>query len=82
MTAQQSSFLKNNIFNLSTLIAVLGFIIYQARWQEKVDVHINDESIHMKFEKKIQVFVPRIELDSKFESISDQLDRIEKKLDN
>jgi len=82
MTAQQSSFLKNNVFNISTLLAVLGFIIYQARWQEKVDVHINDESIHMKFEKKIQVFVPRIELDSKFESISDQLDRIEKKLDN
>ena len=82
MTAQQSSFLKNNIFNLSTLIAVLGFIIYQARWQEKVDVHINDKSMHQEFKEQVQIFVPRIELDSKFESISDQLDRIEKKLDN
>jgi len=81
MTVQQTSFLKNNIFNLSTLFAVLGFIIYQARWQEKVDVHINDKSMHQEFKEQVQIFVPRIELDSKFKSISDQLDRIEKKLD-
>lgn len=69
MTVQQKTYVKHNIFNISTLLAMLTFIIYQARWQEHVDAHIEDDSVHMKFEQKIQVFVPRIELDSRLNNI-------------
>lgn len=81
MTVQQKNYVKHNVFNVSTLIAVIGFIIYQAGWQSTVDAHMLNESVHMKFEKKIQIFVPRVELTSEFKNLKDQLTRIEGKLD-
>lgn len=81
MTHQQKSYVKHNIFNISTLLTLLGFIVYQARWQEHVDAHIEDTSIHMRFEQKIEVFVPRIELDSRLNNMEKSLKRIEDKID-
>ena len=81
MTVSQKNWWKNNLFNVSTLIAMLTFIVVQARWQESVDDHIDDNSVHKPFEKQIQIFVPRVELEGQFVNIKDQLDRIEKKLD-
>jgi len=50
--------------------------------QQKSEVvtHVDDSNIHMPMSEKIEVFVPRTELDSKFESIIKSLERIEKKL--
>ena len=46
-----------------------------------LDAHVSDEAVHMSFERKIEIFVPRVELDSRMEAIKQQLNRIEKKLD-
>ena len=81
MTVTQKNWWKNNLFNVSTLIAMLTFIIVQAKRQERVDMHIEDDSIHMSFEKKIEVFVPRVELENRLENIENYLIRIDKKLD-
>ena len=80
MTVSQKNWWKNNLFNVSTLIAMLTFIVVQAKWQEHVDGHIGDESVHMKFEKKIEIFVPRIELDGRIENIEKANARMEKSL--
>ena len=84
MTVAQKSFIKYNIpswINLTTLTAILGFIIYQSKWQEHVDNHIDDKSIHMQFEKKIQIFVPRVELDSRLSNIESSQEKLDKKQD-
>jgi len=49
---------------------------------KNLEVHKYDASVHMPFEKKIEMFVPRVELDSRMKGIKEQLDRIEQKLDN
>ena len=84
MTVQQKNFVKNNFpmwINLTTLTALLSFIIYQSRWQEKVDTHISDQSLHISFEKRIQVFVPRIELDKRLSNIENSQEKLENKQD-
>ena len=82
MTQSQKNWWKNNLFNVSTLIAMLAFIVVQARWQETVDIHMVNKDIHMTFEKKSATFVPRVELDVRLKNIEDSLTRIEKKLPN
>ena len=42
-----------------------------------LDVHISNEIVHMPFEKKIEIFVPRVELDSRLLNIEKALARIE-----
>ena len=84
MTAEQKQFIKYNIgswINLTTLFAVISFVIYQSRWQEHVDNHIDDKSKHMTFEKRIQVFVPRIELDKRLSNIENSQEKLEQKQD-
>ena len=84
MTVAQKNFVKYNFpmwINLTTLTAILSFIIYQSRWQEYVDNHIDDKSIHMQFEKKIQIFVPRIELDKRLSNIERSQEKLENKQD-
>ena len=76
-----SNYVKFNAIPLTTLLAVLSFIIYQSRRQAEVDTHIKDKQIHMPFEKKIEVFVPRVELNSRMENIEKTLVRIENKID-
>jgi len=44
---------------------------------EKTNDHILDQSVHMPFEKKIEIFVPRVELDSRLLNIEKALIRIE-----
>ena len=84
MTIQQSKFLKNNIVSLSTLIVLVGFIFNLGKWQQSVDIHIkdyetkhlNDMNLHMPFEDKIKIFVPRVELEKTLKSLENKLDRI------
>jgi len=88
MTKPQSDFLKRNVINFATIVTLIGFIISQSRWQENVDnrlnsleLHTQNNTMHMPFEKKIQVFVPRVELDGRLHSIENSLIRIEKKIE-
>ena len=80
MTDKASNFIKDNLFNVSTLLAVLAFIIYQSQWQNHVEEHIQDDGIHMKFERKIEVFVPRMELDERLRNMEKSLQRIEENI--
>ena len=84
MTVAQKNFIKNNIpswINVTTLMVVVSFVIYQSRWQEKVDTHISDQSLHISFEKKIQVFVPRVEIDARLSNIERSQEKLDKKQD-
>jgi len=80
MTDKASNFIKDHLFNVSTLLAVLTFIVYHERGHEKIDLHIEDQSIHMKFERKIEVFVPRMELDERLKNMEKSLQRIEENI--
>ena len=87
MTKPQSDFLKRNVINFATIVTLVGFIISQSRWQENVDnrlnsleLHTQNNTMHMPFERKIEVFVPRVELDGRLKSIENSLIRIEKKI--
>jgi len=92
MTRTQSDYLKNNWLTLANLVVLLtlsfrvGVVLTSLEEGIKANEkalrqHEIDESVHMPFEKKIEVFVPRVELNSRLETIAKQLDRIEKKLD-
>lgn len=80
MTASQKTYFKQNWLTFANFVLLLGFIVQQAKWQENVDNHIDDKSIHMEFEKKIQIFVPRVELDNRLKNIEATLNRIDKKI--
>lgn len=89
MTKEQSDFLKKNVINFATIVTLIGFIVSQSKWQESVnnrlytlEKHSINETMHMPFERKIEVFVPRVEIDSRLKSIEHTLERIEKKMTN
>ena len=48
--------------------------------EETVEAHKKDVDKHMPFEKKIEVFVPRVELDSRLANMEKLLDKIDAKL--
>lgn len=72
---------KANGISLATLIILVGFIVQQSKWQQTVDDHITDTSLHMPFEQKVQLFVPRIELDNRLENMENRGVRMEIKID-
>ncbi|MGB0896875.1 MAG: hypothetical protein ACPGRW_06105 [Flavobacteriaceae bacterium] len=87
MTTEQKRFVKTNWISFSTLVVLVGFIVQQSRWQQSVDNRISvlehyseDETKHMPFEKRIEIFVPRIELDSRLRSIENSLIEIKQSL--
>lgn len=81
--------------NVATLFSVLGFAFTFGTWianfekdiqnlkekQLEFDVHKKDQILHMPMERSIEVFVPRVELDSRFQNIEKILEKIDKKLD-
>ena len=88
MTVEQKNFLKQNWLTATNLVFLVAIIINQAKWQQQVDNkiiefdrHMNNEIQHMPFQEKIEVFVPRIELDSRLLVIEKTLQKIEAKLD-
>jgi hypothetical protein len=91
MSDQNISFLKANWLTFSNIVVLVSFIVYQARWQQKVDIeikdleksfiiHYSDNEKHQSVKEKIQMFVPRTELDKRLENIEKTLEKIEKKL--
>ena len=87
MTIQQKNYIKDNWMTLANLVILLTLVWNTSRWQQGVEKDIDalkehtiNETLHMPFEKKIQVFVPRIELDSRLENMEKTLKRIEDKI--
>lgn len=87
MTTQQKSTL-GTWFTIANFIVLIGFVWQQAQWQKNVEnkietleSHTKDNILHMPFEKSIEVFVPRVELEGKMNTMQYSLDKIEKKLD-
>jgi hypothetical protein len=91
MSEDNKDFIRNNWLTFSNVVVLVSFIIYQARWQQKVDSeflelktsvikHHADTDKHMPFKDKIELFVPRTELERRLESIEKTLEKIEKKL--
>jgi hypothetical protein len=87
MTVQQQNFLKNNWINFSTLVVVIGFIVSQAKWQQKVDTHFlefdkhtkefraheKSESLHMPYSIKVKEFVQRTEYEKDILEIKEMI---------
>jgi hypothetical protein len=71
-------------FSLGTLIAVISFIIYMSRWVENIENkvdnntkeilhHASDKVVHMPLQEKIDLFVPRVEIDGRLKNIESAL---------
>jgi hypothetical protein len=91
MSEDNKDFIRKNWLTFSNIVVLVSFIIYQARWQQRVDSeilelktsvikHHSDNDAHMPFKDKIELFVPRTELERRLESIEKTLDKIDKKL--
>jgi len=91
MSEDNKDFIRKNWLTFSNVVVLVSFIIYQARWQQRVDSeilelktsvirHHADKDQHMPFKDKIELFVPRTELERRLESIEKTLEKIEKKL--
>lgn len=63
------------------MVLILGFVISQSKWQQRVDSHINDTGVHMPIDVKYQTFMSRSEIEIHLQSIRDQNNEIDKKLD-
>lgn len=88
MSEKNIEFIKVNVISVTTLIAVIVIFIQQAQWQKSVEInqenfqaHMEDKILHMPFEKSIEVFVPRVELDGRMNNMQNSLNKIEAKLD-
>lgn len=69
-------FVKRNGWNIGTFITVVSAVFYmgyaQAEIRKDLDhfkEHINDTEIHMSFERKSLLFVPRSELEKSLDAI-------------
>ena len=89
MAEETKQFLKNNWITLANLILLLSIVAHQARWQGVVDnrlqsleSHVESQEMHMPFSEKIKIFVPRVELDARLNSIEKSLLRIESFIEN
>lgn len=83
MTSEQKSFIKQNWLTATNLVFLVAIVVNMAKWQQTVDSkiiefdrHINNEIQHMPFQEKIEVFVPRIELDNRLKNIENTLQDI------
>jgi hypothetical protein len=80
MTVAQKTFMKANWITFTNLILLLGLVVQQSQWQQGVDNHMDNERIHRSLENELQIFVPRVELDSRLRSIEKILDKIDSKI--
>ena len=89
MAEDAKLFIRGNWITLANLILLITIVAYLSRWQERTDnrlerieQHAIDKEVHMSFKEKIQVFVPRVELDSRLLNIEKSLDEIKKVIIN
>jgi len=82
------NYLKNHWLTLANFIILVSFVVTLAKWQESIDgsvkhfeEHIDNKTVHMPMSEKIQIFVPRVELDNRLKNIEKILEKIEKKID-
>ena len=80
-------YFMKNWMTLANFLILITFVTNQARWQQSIDSsiehfheHVEDTNSHMPLSQKIEVFVPRVELDSRLKNIELMLDRIESKI--
>lgn len=73
--------MKANGISFATLVILVGFIVQQSKWQQTIDDHIDNTSLHMPFQQKVQLFVPRIELESRLDRMELRGERLESKID-
>ena len=76
----EKDFFKRNIFSITNLILVLGFLVTQAKWQQSIDSHVEDVTLHMSLPMKYEIFVPRQELEVRLTNIEHLLKKIEDKI--
>jgi hypothetical protein len=69
MTVAQKTFMKANWITFTNLVLLLGLVVQQSQWQQKVDSHLINESIHRSLGQGLQIFVPRVELDNRLKNI-------------
>ena len=71
MTVATKNWIKHNILNVTAILALLGYVIVNAKSQERNDLHIEDSNLHMPFEQKVKIFVPRTEIKQMQDDISE-----------
>ena len=78
-----TQYLKQNLFSISTLIVLIGFVVQQSKWQENIEsrvhyleMHAADKEVHMPSSVKFKTFIPRTELNGRLENIDKNIDEI------
>lgn len=78
LTSANLIFLITLSFNIGSIKAEMQNDINSNR--ESINKHLINQTLHMPFEKKIEVFVPRVELDQRLKNIEKLLDKIDSKI--
>jgi hypothetical protein len=91
MSTENVAYIKKNWLTFSNIVVLVSFMMYQAKWQERVDSqimelqqdvskHIMDREAHQPLKDRIEIFMPRNEIQGILKSIESSLDKIESKL--
>lgn len=92
MSDDNKILLTKNWLTFANIVVMVSFIVYQARWQQKTDSelkelqtsvikHHADKDEHMPFKDKIELFVPRTELEGRLNNIENLLIKIEERFE-
>lgn len=87
MSDSQKDFIKKNGITLANFVMLIGIIITGATWKANVDIEIEesakhraDKEMHMPFQEKIMLFMPRNEINSRFDMLQQGQDEIKERL--
>lgn len=62
----------------TSILSLSAFILIFGVWKGHVDAHMDDTDLHMPYNQKVDVFVPRRELNKDLESIKEIKTGLEK----
>ena len=64
--------------SVANLVALVSFAFYVGAWRSEVNSHLNDRSIHMGLEEKMNLFIPRQELNVKIDNMAGDIEDIKR----
>jgi len=68
--------------SVANLIGIVSFAFYIGMWKGDVQSHLEDNNIHMTMQDKMELFIPRSELDVELNNIDVNVDHMKSDIED